>query len=253
MELLLVGCGKMGGALLTGWERARVKVTVIDPAGGEYPTLAKLPAAYAPDVIVLAVKPQALDAVLPDYAARFGGSTLYISIAAGKTLAYYSEKLGADARIIRAMPNTPAVVGQGASVLVAGAQASAADRAAAEQLFQAVGKVYWVADEVQMHAVTALSGSGPAYVFLFMEALSEAAAKAGLPGDMAAQLAVQTLAGAAALAEKNSDFAALQRDVTSLGGTTEAALNILRENDALKRLIAEAMDQAIARSKALSA
>ncbi len=252
INVLLVGCGKMGGALRARWaELADISLSTIEPNGGHYTALAGVSAHYVPDLILFAVKPQSLDELLPEYLARFGTRSLYVSIAAGKTLEYYADQLGKRARIIRAMPNTPAMVGAGMTVLVANEQASVADRALSERLFNAVGKTLWLEDEVTMHAVTALSGSGPAYVFLFMEALHDAGVQLGLSSEVATQLAIETVAGAGALARVDKDFVQLRQNVTSPGGTTEAALSLLMEGNALKNLLQQAMTQATVRSEAL--
>lgn len=257
-SLLLVGCGRMGGALLAMWQAEGCDIAVIEPgrpappAANAYPALATLPEDFSPAVVVFAVKPQSLESVLPEYAERFGDAPLYVSIAAGKDLAFYARHLGPDARVIRAMPNTPALVGRGMTALCANACVTDADREIASALFAAVGQVAEV-PEAAMHAVTALSGSGPAYAFLFMEALAEAGARLGLDASLARHLAMQTVAGATALAAKDTrDLASLRRDVTSPGGTTEAALSVLMENGALTALMGRAMTAADARSKELA-
>lgn len=233
--LLLAGCGKMGGALLTRWQQSRAAdikdFIVIDPAvsAGKniFPDLASLPATVSADIVVFAVKPQQMADLLPDYAKRFGAKPLYLSIAAGKSLAGLAGILGSKASIVRAMPNTPALIGEGMTALAATASVSAAHKKSATDLMAAAGKVIWLDDEKLMDAVTAISGSGPAYLFLFMEALQHAAMQCGLSETLATELVRQTVKGGALLAEKES-FAALRKQVTSPNGTTEAALKILQ-------------------------
>ena len=186
--LLLVGGGKMGEALLGGWlrqGRRRAARLVVEPDAGRRscwpaPTasssrpIRKLPATPAPGALLLAVKPQTMDAALQAYAARVGPDTLVLSIAAGKPIALFERALGAGLGVVRAMPNTPAAVGRGVTVLCANASATEAQREVAERLMAAVGAVHWIEDEELMHAVTAVSGSGPAYVFHLIEALAAA-------------------------------------------------------------------------------
>ncbi len=253
-NILLAGCGKMGGALLARW-RGKLDVHVVDPTGGNgvLKSLSQLAKDYTPDAVVFAVKPQGLDEVLPEYAERFKIVPLFISIAAGKTLSYYEKHLGKAARVVRAMPNTPAMAGQGMTALVANAAASTADKAAAEALFALAGQTVWLEDEELMHAVTGLSGSGPAYVYLFIESLAEAGVKAGLPAPAAKRLALQTVTGACALAaESGAEMAALRAQVASPGGTTEAALKTLEQEKALRKLVDEAVQAAAKRSKELA-
>lgn len=254
-HILLIGCGNMGGALAKAWRAKLADITlhVIDPSTpGSYASLADLANNMQPDAVVFAVKPQAMDDVLGEYAARFGDAPLCISVAAGKTLAYYGKHLGASARIIRVMPNTPAQISEGVSALIATAGATDADRALAESLFAAAGHVIWLSDEAQMHAVTALSGSGPAYVFLFLDALAQAGVSLGLEESTARALAVHTLRGAAGLALKSDEsFARLRQNVTSPGGTTEAALHALMRDERLFRLVTEACLAAAKRSEQL--
>jgi pyrroline-5-carboxylate reductase len=250
--ILLVGCGKMGGALLMRWDKTHGgKIFVVDPHAKEPCTLtslAALPASTAVDVVVFAVKPQELTPLLAEYKARFGAKPLYLSIAAGKTLAYFALHLGGDARVVRAMPNTPALIGRGVTALTASHNVSPQERKSAEALMAAAGKTVWV-DESQMDAVTALSGSGPAYVFLFLESLTKAGVAAGLSEDTAKALAVETVAGSAALAQQSGEeLATLRQNVTSKGGTTEAALSILLGSGGLEPLVKEAVKAAAKRA-----
>lgn len=260
-SLLLVGCGKMGGALLASWQRAfyATNFDVIEPAYNTsevmgftlHPNLDSLPKDYTPAVIVFAVKPQNLAEILPQYRARFGDKPLYISIAAGKDIKFLSEHLGANAPIVRAMPNLPAMVGRGMIALSATASVPEAARKNATALMQAAGKVQWM-EEAMMDAVTALSGSGPAYVFLFLDALAKAGVAAGLPEAATKTFALETLAGSCELARAGKDsFEQLRKNVTSPGGTTEAALAVLMKDDAFEKLVREAVLAAKKRSEEL--
>jgi pyrroline-5-carboxylate reductase len=256
-SLLLVGCGKMGSALLKRWQsQSNIKrIEVIEPNAAQatwHKTLNALPTDYSPDVIVFAVKPQQLAEILPAYGKRFGNKPLYISIAAGKTMDFFQKHVGKDIRIVRAMPNSPALVGKGMSVLCAAPALSAADKKSATQLMQAVGQVEW-AEEKLMDAVTAISGSGPAYVFLFLDALTKAGVNTNLREPLAKKLALETVAGSCALAgESKESFEQLRKNVTSRGGTTEAALKILMKDNALEKLLKEAVLAAAKRSKELA-
>jgi pyrroline-5-carboxylate reductase len=265
--VVLVGGGKMGGALLAGWVRGALKpadAVVIEPDAAAQARLAPsgvrvlakpsgLPAAFKPGVIVLAVKPQIMDSVLPDYRALAASSgALVLSIAAGRTIPSFMNLLG-PVPIVRAMPNTPAAIGRGITVACAGAGVSEAMRARAGALLAAVGEVAWVDDETLMDAVTAVSGSGPAYVFLLIEALAEAGVEAGLAAPLAERLALVTVAGSGALAlASGTPPAELRRNVTSPGGTTQAALDVLMAQDGLKPLIARAVGAATRRSRELA-
>jgi len=246
------------------WKHSSIvgHVDVIDPTHTQknestvswHNNLASLPADYVPHIIVFAVKPQQLDTILPEYHVRFASiNPLYLSIAAGKTLAYFQKHLGGHAHIVRAMPNTPALVGQGMTVLCASETLPASARKIAGDLMGAVGKIEWLADESLMDAVTAISGCGPAYVFLFLESLVKAAVESGLPEPLAKTLALQTLSGSVALAGHSAkNFEQLRIDVTSPGGATEAALSLLMRGDALTKLFESAVLAAINRSKELA-
>ena len=205
------------------------------------------------DAIVLAVKPQVLATVASLYAGHAARGSLILSIAAGRTLAAVASWLGEDAPIVRAMPNTPAAVGRGISVAVGNARVDAAQRRLADELLAAAGEVAWVDDEALIDAVTAVSGSGPAYVFLLAEYLADAGTKAGLPAALAARLARATVAGAGELLHRSDEPAAeLRRRVTSPGGTTEAALDVLMAADGLAPLLCEAVRRAAARARELA-
>ena len=262
--VLLVGGGRMGSAMLAGWrEQGLAAAVIVDPVpaavalGGAgvlvVPGFADIPPAFAPEAVVFAVKPQAAAAVLPDYR-RYAGA-VFISIMAGQTLETLCRLLGRDgAAAVRAMPNTPAAVRQGITVAVAGPGVSSARRGLAEALLAAAGRVAWVEDEALLDPVTAISGGGPAYLFLLTELMEQAARDHGIPPDLARLLARQTVIGSAALlAASDEDAAALRAAVTSPGGTTERALAVLRAPEAWPKLFAEAIAAATARSRDLSA
>ena len=264
----LVGCGKMGNALLRGWiaaGHAANGVTIIDPVaqtaaewrGREGIVLVAGPAdlapTVAPAVIVLAVKPQVMGEVVPAYRRYAPGGAVFLSIAAGKTLTYFANLLGPEAAIVRAMPNLPASIGKGATVLCANARVAQDQREDCNRLMAAVGEVAWVADETLLDAVTAVSGSGPAYVFLLAECLAEAGIAAGLPTDLAHALARATVAGSGALLQESHEAPAqLRQSVTSPGGTTAAALSVLMAPGAMTAIITRAVAAATARSRELA-
>ncbi len=261
-RILLVGCGKMGGALLDGWiERgtAPADIVVIEPVGvvparsglRVVKSTGDVPAAFKPDVVVLAVKPQQMDATLPALTAY--GQAAFLSIAAGRSLASFAKALGAGTAVVRAMPNTPAAIGRGITVAVPNAAVTAAQRETCGTLLSAVGQVEWVDDEALMDAVTAVSGSGPAYVFLLAETMTEAGVAAGLPRPLAERLVRATVAGAGELLGRSKEPAGtLRENVTSPGGTTFAALQVLRAESALPGLMTRAIAAATARSKELA-
>lgn len=265
MQLLMVGCGKMGSAMLAGWRRAHhdgITFTVIKPtepaASREqltwYAKPEQIPRDYVPDVVVLAVKPQQLDEVLPFYAKRFASANvLYISIAAGKTLAYFKQQLGEKAQVARAMPNTPALTGKGMSLLYLPPSLPETARYHATMLLEAIGKVVTLQDEEQMDAAAAISGCGPAYIYYFVECLIAAGKQAGLDDAMARTLAIETLYGSAALATQNHDnIEQLRKNVASKGGMTEAALAVMMQDNALEKLLANAVTAAKNRAKELN-
>lgn len=191
-SILLVGCGKMGGALLAGWMKRRIKARfhVVEPMAGlklpkgvaRHAAATTLPKSLAPAIVVLAVKPQALDDVLLPYRCFAEAGSVFLSIAAGKTLDYFARRLGTGAAVVRAMPNTPAAIARGIAVACANRHVAPAQRSLADRLLRAVGEVAWVEDEALLDPVTAVSGSGPAYVFLLIEDLAKAGMAAGLPG-----------------------------------------------------------------------
>jgi len=261
--ILLVGGGKMGAALLAGWrEQGLPTAIVIDPSPeaqkltapgiNVYATPADIPHGFTPEAVILAIKPQMAAAALPSYA-HFANSALFVSIMAGKTLHAIAAMLGAKAAIVRAMPNTPAAVRQGVTVAFKCAHVGEHQRALADRLLTAVGAVAWVEDESQLDAVTAISGGGPAYVFLLTELMEQAGLDQGLPPDLARLMARQTVIGSAALLAASEEEAAnLRIAVTSPGGTTAEALKVLRADDAWPKSFAEAIQAATERSQQLS-
>ena len=270
-SLMLVGCGKMGSAMLEGWIEQGIdptSVCVVEPFEASAANISKrfgvdvianvdaLPDGTAADVIILAVKPQMMDSVAPGFRQLAENGSLVVSIAAGKSIAYYEAALGADARIVRAMPNTPAAVWRGFTVLCANDQVDDSAKARTSELVSAVGQFAWVDDEALIDAVTALSGGGPAYVFLLVESLAQAGKMAGLPSDLAETLARATVAGSGALLDSSEDApATLRKNVTSPGGTTAEALRILMgEGDAKgwQSLIDQAILAATKRSQELA-
>jgi len=263
-SLTLVGAGKMGGAMLSGWLAGGLdpaRTTILDPQAS--PELQALCAARglalnpaAPPVaeaLVLAMKPQGLEAAAPALAPLIGPGTLVVSVLAGKTIANLRDRLPGARAIVRAMPNLPASIGRGATGAVASPEVDDGQRAQAHALLASVGLVEWLDDEGLIDALTAVSGSGPAYVFLLAEAMAEAGIAAGLPADMATRLARETVSGAAALlAADPRDAARLRQDVTSPGGTTAEALAVLMRSGGLPDLMREAVDAARRRAGALA-
>ena len=265
-SLILVGAGKMGGAMLEGWLALGLDargVVVIDPHASPAlnalcekhgarlnPPTAGLP---APEVLVLAIKPQMLDAAAPGIAPLVGPETLVMSIMAGKTIANIADRLPANA-IARAMPNTPAAVGRGITGVAASEGVSATQRAMADALLGAIGRVEWVSREDLIDAVTAVSGSGPAYVFHLVECMAAAGVAAGLPEDIAMRLARATVEGSGELLYRDAATSAAQLrvNVTSPGGTTAAALDVLMAPDGLQPLMTRAIAAARRRAGELS-
>jgi pyrroline-5-carboxylate reductase len=264
-EVLLVGCGKMGQALLAGWLGCDCigRALVIEPAGA--PALAQdrkvewlagpadLAPDYRADLVVFAVKPQMMDEAAPRYRKLVEQGAAVLSIAAGKTLAGFAGYFGEAAAVVRAMPNTPAAIGRGISVAVANSTVTAEQQALCDRLLAAVGSVEWVEEEGLLDAVTALSGGGPAYVFLLIETLAAAGSKAGLPAALAMRLARETVSGSGELARISAESPEqLRRNVTSPKGTTLAALEILMAPDGLQPLFDAAISAATARSRQLA-
>ncbi|MBT4542435.1 MAG: pyrroline-5-carboxylate reductase [Alphaproteobacteria bacterium] len=265
--VLLVGCGKMGGAMLGGWlDRglAADSVHIVEPFADNAAAAAKLgvnvynapgdlPADLAPAVVIFAVKPQQMADAAPAFSG-FTASAVYLSIAAGTPISTFENFLGSDAAIVRSMPNTPAAVRRGITVACPNDNVSDEQRALCHDMLEAVGDVGWVDDEGLIDAVTATSGSGPAYVFLLIECLAKAGQEAGLSAEMAMQLAAATVSGAGELARQADDEAAvLRKNVTSPGGTTAAALEVLMaESEGLQQLMTRAVAAAADRSRELA-
>jgi pyrroline-5-carboxylate reductase len=262
--LVLVGAGKMGGALLEGWLRLGLdpqRVVVLEPApSAELTALAgrglrlnpDLPALRDVTAVVIALKPQAAAEIVPALAPLVSSSTLVVSIMAGRTLHFLAGALQRPCALVRAMPNTPAAIGRGITVAVPH-NAAATQRDLADRLLSATGAVEWIEDETLMDAVTAVSGSGPAYVFLLAEALAQAGAASGLPPRLAARLARETVAGSGELLRRsNLNAAVLRENVTSPGGTTAAALGVLMSEHGLVALMTKAVAAATARSRNLA-
>ncbi len=265
--LLLMGCGKMGGAMLDGWLKSKITqggVVIVDPTSTPhyqdrndisiYSDADAVPADLNPQVIILAVKPQQMDQALAAYKKYAGADTMFISIAAGKTIGYFESHLGARAQIVRAMPNTPAAIGQGITVACPNDMVSDDQASLAIDLLRAVGEAELIQDESLIDAVTALSGGGPAYVFHMIECMTAAGIKQGLPVALSARLALVTVAGAGQLAlNSEDDPSQLRKNVTSPRGTTLEALNVLmRDEGGMPDLMAEAIAAATARSKELA-
>lgn len=265
--LVLVGCGKMGGALLRGWLSRGVPgkdVFVVEPAPRDLDDvqargvtvvtdLAKLPAGLRPGIVLLAIKPQFMDEALPAYRPFADQGAVFLSIAAGKTVAYLKDKLGPKAIVIRSMPNTPAAVGRGMSVLLRDPKVPAATQELCGQLLAAVGEIGWIEKEDQINAVTAVSGGGPAYVFLLIECLAEAAKEMGLPPELCMKLARATVTGSGELAHQSSESATKLREaVMSPKGTTLEAINVLMAPDGLQPLMNKAIAAATRRGREIA-
>jgi pyrroline-5-carboxylate reductase len=263
VKVVLAGCGHMGYAMLVGWLNSGglkpSEAFIVEPNAELRARAEKLGArtgetasdilADGPSVVVLAVKPQIIREVTKDYVRFSDGRTTFVSVAAGTSITTFEEILGARAPIVRVMPNTPAAIGKGMMVACANSRVSPQARQFVTELLSASGKVAEIDDERLMDAVTAVSGSGPAYLYHFIECLTAAGEKAGLPAEIAGQLAMQTVYGSAILAEESDETPAeLRRQVTSPNGTTAAALAVLMGEDRLKKLMAEAVEAARARS-----
>jgi pyrroline-5-carboxylate reductase len=265
--LLLVGAGKMGQAMLDGWLARGLKpkqIAVIDPQPAKSIKAltkrgVKLNAKPGPKgkadagAIIIAVKPQMAPEAVPPLGLYVGKSTLVLSIMAGRTIKFIENALPPGAAIVRAMPNTPAAIGRGITVAVANGKVSPRQRKLASDLLAATGKVEWVKDEALIDAVTALSGSGPAYVFLLAEAMTKAGIAAGLPAELAGRLARETVSGSGELLHRSDlDAAVLRQNVTSPGGTTAAALDVLMGPGGFDEILTEAIAAATKRSRDLA-
>lgn len=255
----------MGSAMLRSWIKEGVAndIYVIEPHelhenfdGIKLFKSAKALSEDSPsiDIFIMAVKPQIMSAACQSIKPLVNPDTLILSIAAGQTITSFEERFGAEQAIVRAMPNTPAAIGKGISVAVANIHVQDGQRHQADTLLKTTGKVEWLENESLLNAVTAVSGSGPAYVFYLIETLAKAGESAGLSSDLAMSLARQTVIGSAALAEdeKNLTAETLRQNVTSPGGTTEAALKILMKEDGLQELMNEAVQSAVERGKELA-
>lgn len=267
-KILLAGCGKMGEAMLSGWlERDIIPsdISIIEPNDqtaqnlrskygvNTYPDPGALSLESAPNFVVFAVKPQMMDVVAPAYGRFNSPNTAFLSIAAGKTVDYFINALGSNAVIVRAMPNTPAAVRRGITVAYPNEFVSEEQRQACDQLLQAVGSVEWTDDEGIIDGVTALSGGGPAYVFLLVEVMAEAGRQAGLPSALAERLARETVSGAGELLRLSDEApATLRINVTSPAGTTAEALAVLMADDGFQPLMTRAVAAAKKRSQELA-
>jgi pyrroline-5-carboxylate reductase len=261
-KLVLAGAGKMGGALLTGWLKRGLdpkSIMVIEPEPTKaLAALARRGVTINPSgrgtasVVVIAFKPQSAPEALPSLAARMGDGTLVISIMAGRTIGFLEKTLG-GAAVVRSMPNLPAAIGRGITVAIGNKRVTKAQRKLADTLLEAVGAVEWIDDERLLDAVTAVSGSGPAYLFLLAETLTAAAIEAGLPKELAAKLSRETVIGAAELLRQSPiDPSVLRQNVTSPGGTTAAALDVLMGPGGLETLLTTAVAMATRRSRELA-
>ncbi|TMM55422.1 pyrroline-5-carboxylate reductase [Sulfitobacter sabulilitoris] len=259
--LVLLGCGKMGSAMLAGWLDRGLpasSVWVTDPYPSDWlkgtgvHLNEDLPP--APAVVLVAVKPQMMADALPTLQAMGEGETVFVSVAAGTPIAYFERVLGAKTPIVRAMPNTPAAISRGITAIVGNDAAGAKALDEAEDLLRAVGQVVRLEDESQIDAVTGVSGSGPAYVFHMIEAMAAAGEAEGLAPELALQLATATVAGAGALVDQSDETPTqLRINVTSPNGTTQAGLDVLmNEDDGLPPLIRRTVGAAAARSRELS-
>jgi pyrroline-5-carboxylate reductase len=261
--LVLIGAGKMGSAMLEGWLARKLppkKVVVLEPQPSKtIKALARRGVRINPKgeigevaALVIAVKPQTAPEALPPLKGLVGSSTVIVSIMAGRTLGFLEKNLPGGA-IVRAMPNTPAAIGRGITVAVGNARVKTPARRLAHALLAATGAVEWVDDEKLMDAVTAVSGSGPAYVFLLAEAMAQAGTSAGLPPALAERLARETVAGSGELLHRSEQSAAtLRQNVTSPGGTTAAALDVLTGGDGLMPLMTRAIGAATKRGRELA-
>ncbi len=267
-SILLVGCGKMGGALLAGWLDQGVstdQILVVEPSidaersgipegVSVIKDAADITDDFKPAVVIFAVKPQVMGEVVHLYDRFTAVGAVFMSIAAGTPIRFFENILGVGVGVVRVMPNTPAAVRRGMSVLCANVHADQIQQNLCTELMAAVGDTAWLKDEGLMDAVTAVSGSGPAYVFHLIECLAQAAEDVGLAPDLASRLALQTVSGSGELARLSDDEAAqLRINVTSPGGTTQAALEVLMGEDGLQTLMTAAVRAAEIRGRQLGA
>jgi pyrroline-5-carboxylate reductase len=265
-SLVLVGAGKMGGAMLEGWLKGGAepsRIVALDPSpppevkalieGAGVRLNPDVSTIRDAEVVIIAVKPQLMEDVLPGVVSLKASRPLILSVAAGKTIASFERHFGADAAVIRTIPNTPAAVGRGITAMAANPNVSQAQMQLARTLLEAVGEVVTVENEAMIDAVTAVSGSGPAYVFYLTECLAAAGEKVGLPKELAMQLARATVAGAGELMRQSgTEAATLRQNVTSPKGTTYAALQVLMAEDGMQPLFDKAIDAATKRSRELA-
>ena len=262
MHLLLIGCGNIGKALLHSWEKSQEnhEVIVVQPSLAAKELFShntiqfvanpqQIPNDFNPDAIIIAVKPQVLSDVLPHYQ-RYARNTLFISVAAGTTIAYLQQHLSDGARVVRVMPNVAMQVAASANLAVAAKNCDAKHKDIAANLFASSGAVIWLEQEAQLDILTPISGSGPAYFFLLAQLLIDEAVALGIAQETASHAVRQTLLGSALLAEQHPDLIQLKKSVTSKGGTTEAALGVLEP--ALPKLIKDAIASALARQEKLA-
>jgi pyrroline-5-carboxylate reductase len=264
--LVLAGVGKMGGAMLEGWLKAGAdpkKIVALDPkppqeviellarhAIRHNPTVSSITDA---EVVIIAVKPQVMDDVLPNLVPLKSSAPLILSVAAGKTISTFAKHFGANASIIRTIPNTPAAIGRGITAMSPNKNVSKAQMQLAAALLSSTGEVVTVENEDMIDLVTAVSGSGPAYIFYLTECMAAAGEKIGLPPALAMQLARATVAGSGELMRQSGiDAATLRQNVTSPNGTTHAALQVLMADDGMKPLFEKAISAAAERSKELA-
>ena len=265
--LLLVGCGKMGSAILSGLLpqiRSSACIKVVDPAGipsqtckdgiSVFKEAKELPSNFEPSIIIFAVKPQQMEKVVPYYLRFVESGAFFISIAAGTTIKFFEGILGSNAPIVRAMPNTPALIQQAITIACPNSAITDSQLEAAKLLLETIGEVIFISDEDLLDPVTAISGSGPAYVFFMIECLTQAGLENGLPLTLASTLALKTVSGAGMLASESSETPEqLRQNVTSPGGTTFEALQVLTANKhGLKQLISSAVSAATRRSRELA-
>jgi pyrroline-5-carboxylate reductase len=263
-RILLIGCGKMGGAMLSGWlDRGVEKVVVVAPRPHQVGftdnrvlvcrNMTEIPTSFSPSVVVFAVKPQVATQILTEYRRYAVAGTVFLSIMAGFTTQSLVEALGENTCVVRAMPNSPAAIRQGFTVAFAGSGIAEEHKHLFNDLLEAVGEVAWVEDETLLDPATAISGGGPAYVYLLVEMLQAAAVDQGIPNAIAERMARATVAGSGALlAGSDVDAAQLRKNVTSPGGTTERALSVLMHAGAWPKSVSDAICAATARSKELS-
>lgn len=267
--LLLIGCGKMGGAMLAGWLKEGLNpaaIYIVDPflepiksgfsnlkSENLHEAVDGLPTSITPSFVIMAVKPQMMDEALSSLKENDLSAAVILSVAAGKTIHYFEDQISREQAIVRAMPNTPASIGRGITVCVANGLVSDDQKKICSILLETVSTVEWIDDESLMDAVTALSGSGPAYVFYMTEAMAAAGEAMGLPEDLSKKLARQTVSGAGALLDASDErISKLRENVTSPGGTTAAALDVLMSEDGIAKIIRRAMQEAKNRSKELA-